>query len=140
MSIDQIQFKVQRQLQSIFGEVQIDSDGNFKFPVESTMGFGSVHQAGDLSVFQVFAPVLFEVPITHELAHYVATEFFMFGNLLLRPADNGRDGNLTFEYRILADNLDESELRIAVSMVCITADDLDDKLQKRFGGKRLSDL
>lgn len=140
MSIDQIQFKVQRQLQSIFGEVQLTSEGSFKFPVESTMGFGQVHEAGEHYIFSVFAPVLIDVPITNELTHYVATEFFMIGGLRLLPADNGREGSLNFEYRILADDLDDSELRVAVSMVCVTADDLDDKLQKRFGGKRVADL
>lgn len=135
-TVDDTRFKVQRMLQSIFGEVTIDGDGDFMFRGDSTMTFGEVLPWGDDDViFNVWAPVLRKVPITNELCRFVATEPFVFGNLVLHEEPDGRSGDLQFQYRILANDIDDSELRMAVLMVAMTADDLDDKLVKRFGGE-----
>jgi hypothetical protein len=140
MSVEQVTMNIQKQLQSIFGEVSLTADGVFKFPFESTVGFGEVHDMGDgLFILNVFAPVLLGVPITNELAHYVATEDHDIGNLRLTPDSDGRTGNLFFQYRLVANDVDPSELRQAVARVVLTANDLDDKLQRRFGGNRMVD-
>jgi hypothetical protein len=44
-----------------------------------------------------------------------------------------------FRYALLADYLDEDELSTAMWSVIGTADELDDELQKQFGGKRWVD-
>lgn len=138
---DEVQFKIQKMLQGWLGSVTIDEDGDFRFPVDSTIGFGRVLDwNGEDFVFNVWAPVLHEVPITNELCHYVATEFFVLGNLAIQEDDSQRTGRLDFQYRILANDIDQSELQAAISAVVGTADDLDDKLQRRFGGKRTADL
>jgi len=46
---------------------------------------------------------------------------------------------LRYKYVLLADFLDEDELSTALWAVIYTADDLDDELQKQFGGKRYID-
>jgi hypothetical protein len=46
---------------------------------------------------------------------------------------------LQFDYTILADYLDPAELVSAVSAVMYTADDLDETVHSRFGGKRYTD-
>jgi hypothetical protein len=46
---------------------------------------------------------------------------------------------LRYKYVLLADFLDEDELSTALWAVIYTADELDDELQKQFGGKRYID-
>jgi hypothetical protein len=48
--------------------------------------------------------------------------------------------NVAFEHNILGDNLDEPELVATVTALISTANNLDDELQKKFGGKRTIDL
>jgi len=135
-TVEETQARIQRMLQSIFGQVQVDKDGDFFFRAESTVAFGQILDWGDDDVvFNVWAPILRNVPITNELCRYVATESFVLGNLILQEGEGGRTGELQFQYRILANDIDESEVQRAVLAVAITADTLDDKLQKRFGGE-----
>jgi len=123
-------------LQSTFGEVRLDSDDDFVFRGDSTMALGQVLPWGDDDViFNLWAPVVRNVPITNELCRFVATEPFTLGNLIIQEEPDGRTGELQFQYRIPANDIDESALRLAVLMVVFTADDLDDKLVKRFGGE-----
>jgi len=135
-TISDVQMNIQRMLQSLFGTVQLDGDGDFVFRAESTLAFGEVLDWGDGDfVFNVWAPVLVDVPITNELCRYVATESFVLGNLRLAEQEDGKTAELQFQYRIIANDIDESELKHAVSAVVLVADDLDDKLVKRFGGQ-----
>ena len=134
-TVDETKIKIQRMLQSLFGSVNLDQDGDFYFRVDSTVAFGRVVDWGDGDViFNVWAPILRDVPITNELCRYVATEGFVLGNLILQESEDGRTGELQFQYRIVANDIDESEVGHAVRAVALTADELDDKLQKRFGG------
>ena len=135
-TVDETRFKIQRMLQSAFGRVELDSDDEFVFRGDSTLALGQVLPYGDDEmIFNVWAPVLLNVPITNELCRFVATESYTVGNLIIREGPDGRSGELQFQYRIRANDIDESALRLAVLMVVFTADDLDDKLVKRFGGE-----
>ena len=135
-TVSEVQGKIQRMLQKLFGSVEIDSDGDFVFKVDSTVAFGRVADWGDGDViFNVYAPVLLDVPITNELCRYVATESFVLGNLILQEASDGRTGELQYHYRIVANDVDESEVRFAVLAVALTADELDGQLVRRFGGR-----
>ena len=59
-------------------------------------------------------------------------------NLVAIHAEDGTI-SLMFRYALLADYLDEDELSTAMWSVIGTADELDDELQKQFGGKRWVD-
>lgn len=140
-TVEDVQRRIQKMLQQWLGKVEIDGDGDFVFAMDSTNAFGSVLDWGDGDVvFSVWALVLVDVPITNELCRYVATEGFVLGNLAVVEGENGGNGRLLFRYRIVANDIDDSELQAAVRAVATVADDLDDKLQKRFGGKRLADV
>ena len=136
-TVDDTQRRIQKMLQEWLGKVEIDGDGDFVFHMESTACFGRVVDWGDGDLlFNAWAPVLLDVPLTNELYKFVATESYDVGNLMLEE-ESGNTGLLKFQYRILANDLDESELKMAVGVVASTADNLDDKLQKRFGGRLL---
>ena len=137
-TVDDTQRRIQKMLHEWLGKVEIDGDGDFVFHMESTACFGRVVDWGDGDLlFNAWAPVLLDVPLTNELYKFVATESYDVGNLMLEESDSGNTGLLKFQYRILANDLDESELKMAVGVVASTADNLDDKLQKRFGGRLL---
>lgn len=87
------------------------------------------------------APVVIGAPDTPELARWVAVEGqqMYFGTAALRPRDGGL-ADVWVHHTLLGDYLDEDELHNATAAVVNTADDWDDELQSRFGGKRVEDL
>ena len=117
-----------------------DDDGAYVFPMESTVAFASLADWGDGDiVLNIFAPVLHQLRPTEALYRYVATESFVFGNLRV-DEDDPNDVTLMFSCRLLANDLDVSELKIGVTCVAGIADRLDNELQPRFGGKRTDQL
>lgn len=140
-TVDQVRSRIQGLIQSWLGSVRVDADNDFIFEVGSSVTVGRVLDWGDGDViFNVFANVLHEVPVSDALFRYVATEPFMLGNLMLFVDEGGRTARLDFNYRLYANDIDLSEVQKAVAAVATTADALDDELQRRFGGKRMTDL
>jgi len=132
--------EVQQMLQQWLGSIEIDQEGDFIIRNGSSVSFGRVVDWGDGDViFSVFCPMLVEVPITPQILEYAATESFMLGHMRVIPDDTGRSGMLQFEYRIVANDIDPSELQAAVTGVASVGDALDDELQGRFGGKKFTD-
>ncbi|MFN7470871.1 MAG: T3SS (YopN, CesT) and YbjN peptide-binding chaperone 1 [Roseiflexaceae bacterium] len=97
---------------------------------------------GQNTVVKVSAPILWNVKRTPVLYEWVATsgQAYMFGRVACNISSQASETNLEFEYNLLGDNLDESELITTVTLLLGTANDLDDELQKKFGGKKTSDL
>jgi len=60
---------------------------------------------------------------------------FMFGKAAYYPEDK----ILTWEHFLLGDFLDKDEFTSACSLMVMTANELDDKLQQEFGGKKFTD-
>lgn len=128
--------KVQKYLTESLGSVSVDQDGDFGIPYGSTVAFVSVNDAfGEHAVVDVWAIVLRDVPLTPELFRFVANKDYRFGDLIVRRNENGL-GRVIFSQGILGDFLDPEELRLAVSAVAVTADELDDEMQARFGGRK----
>lgn len=137
-SIDEVRAKVQRILTSN-GSVRLGRDGEFILDHESASviveveeGFG---EGGTLVSFLV--PMVGKVPLTPALYEWMATEgqdFRIGGTFLLKDEDN-KTGMIFFRYAIVGDDLDESELLAAVYVSLFTCNDLDNNLQKRFGGE-----
>jgi hypothetical protein len=95
---------------------------------------------GTVSWVQISAPILREVPESEELYKWIAVAgtSFRIGCVEAFPEDNGTVF-LRYKYALLADYLDEAELENALYSVLLTADELDDDLQTKFGGKRYVD-
>lgn len=133
--------EIGRALERIFGQVDVDDDGDFVFVEGTAFGWANVYEWGEgSSVFIVHAQVLLNVRLTPELYRYAATEFFMFGCMRVNedPERSGY-GSLIFTDTILANDIDDSEIEAAVALVVMTAADRGPQLKKQFGGKVSSD-
>lgn len=132
--VDETKLKVQAHLTKL-GSPTLDSDGDLSLRHGSTQVFVRVLPFGDdHSIVTVFAPVLLNVPLTPELFEYVATEGgYRFGSLIVVRKDDGL-GRVQMSHTLLGTFLDPDELIVAVSLLANTANDLDDEMQKRFGG------
>lgn len=130
--------KIQRYLTQNFNNITIDRDGDFSLRHESARVFVSAGspKSADWTFASVWSPFLFGVKPTPELFEYVAlhTDDTIFGHLYAHRTEDGV--TLGFSQRLLGDYLDEEELTHAVVAVVTTANDLDDELQAKFGGKR----
>lgn len=118
--------------------VGLDSDADFTLRHGSCRVFVSVWQHDDDTpiVISIHAPLLADVEPSPELFKHVAlhADDNVWGHLHA----NETDGKITlgFSHMLLGDYLDEQELVLAVGAVLGTADELDDELQKLFGGRR----
>jgi hypothetical protein len=147
--------KVSRFAREVFNVVQIDDDGDLVIPYESTKifirvferevsaemeEFWSENQLSRTAVY-VWAPTIFDVKPSNDLYKWVATEGadFFYGHC--KVGSFGENGNVQviFEITLAGDTIDPGELKQALLAVAMTADDLDDELQKKFGGKRVDD-
>ncbi len=62
----------------------------------------------------------------------------LFGKIYWTPDTEGT-GAIVVEHNLLGETLDLDELKHAVVGLAITADNIDDQLQQRYGGKRWVD-
>lgn len=95
---------------------------------------------GIKSFVRISAPMLRNVPESDELYKWIAVEGtgYRIGCVEAFPEEDGTVF-LVYKYSLLADYLDEAELENALWSVLYTADNLDDELQQKFGGKRYVD-
>lgn len=137
--VNTVRSRVQGMLTQI-GNVTLDSDGDYSFGNGSTRVFIRVTELDAFSIVNVYAPVLRAVVLTPDVYKYVAevSDSYTFGHVVLRTDEDGA-GSLYFVHRVLADYLDLEELQRSVLAVASTADELDDQLMARFGGKRFID-
>lgn len=145
-TVDEARQKVQRILASEFNGVMLNDDA-FALRHGSTMVRISVHEFGKdpqgnpASIVHVWAPLAREVEPTPEFYEWVATEGqrFLFGHVsLMKP--EGQPGLLvSFDHALLADYLDPAELVSTIMAMAAIADDLDETMKSRFGGKRYAD-
>lgn len=94
------------------------------------------------SLVRITAPLLRAVDPTPALYEYLAREAprLWFGNIAVWDDEQNKGKlSLTLGHTLLGDYLDEEELRAAMYGILNSADDLDDRMQQRFGGKRWTD-
>jgi hypothetical protein len=148
--------KVTRFAREVFNIVMIDDDGDLRIPYESTKVFIRVIErevAPEREAFwnenqlsrtavMIWAPTIIDVTPTNELYKWVATEGseYFYGNA--RVGQYGDKGNVEviFQVTLPGDTIDPGELKQALISVATVADDLDDELKAKFGGKRIEDL
>lgn len=140
MGIEEIRSKVQRMLIEQLGSVRVGADGYFLLENESAEGWVSVVDWGDGDfIVKVVSPLLRDVELTHELFEWVAVDgqckWFAHARII-RNDQKPTHGLLLWEYDLLGNYLDADELAYTVRAVMIGSNDLDDDLQKRFGGLR----
>jgi len=111
----------------------------FSVPFDSTAVMINVVEQETRTLVMMYVPVLREVPPSAELFKYIAIEGqqYYFGSLRYVP--DVEQGLVSFEQTLLGDYLDADELWTALVALANTGNQLDEELQKRFGGKRLVD-
>jgi hypothetical protein len=149
-TVDQTMMKVQRLLTGPMGlKIQLQGDTiGVVFTDSSTqvhiriLDWGKSKDGEPRSLVRVSSPILRGVTPTPALYEYLAREAprLYFGSIAVWD-DEEEKGKLalTLGHTLLGDYLDEEELKAALFGVLGSADDLDDQLQKRFGGKRWVD-
>jgi len=137
--IDEIQVKVQKYLSKELGNISVDSDGIIEFPFGSTKVTIGVKELMGEIVVEVFSPVifdpkkidgLFEQLNVMNMVSPVTWVYLEFPDMNLVIA----------KYCVLGDFLDFEELKYAISIVCNSADSMDEDMAKTYKAKRFIDL
>ena len=138
MGVDEVRAKVQRILIDQLGSVEVGSDNQFWLYNDSAVGRVDVIDWGDGdTIVQVGAGVIREVPLTPEVFEWVATEgqSYWFAKFrVFRSSDNPSVGILVLQDELLGNSIDPDELMWAARQVMRNANELDEELQKKFGG------
>jgi len=149
-TVDQTMMKVQRLLTGPMNlkiEIQGGTIG-VVFTDYSTqinirvIDWGKAEDGEPRTLVRIVAPLLRGVVPAPALYEYLARETpkLWFGSIAVwdDEKDQGKL-SLTLSHTLLGDFLDEEELSSAMYGVLNSADELDDKMQQRFGGKRWTD-
>src|SRR2546423_3749677 len=133
--------RVTSMLAGIVGRVAPAARGGLSFAYESTRINVDVLPFGDdATVVNVYAITNVDLTPSPELYEFVAThsDDWVFGHIALWEAEG--PAALAFRHTLLADYLDEPELRSAVAAVAVTADEVDDKIKAKFGGRLATEV
>lgn len=117
------------------------TDKGYRFKYESTMVSIEIVPQEDRVLVHLWAWILNDVQESPEVFQWVATSGgdYWMGAVQFVRGGTPAQGLLVFKYTLLGDFLDNEELANAVRAVANTADELDDELQKKFGGERFID-
>ena len=94
----------------------------------------------DKPFVDVSAFVLLGVKDDINLYKYLMTEkSFIFNKWEIEQGEESGTINLFLTARVLIEDLNESELGFAIVSTAVLADDMDEEIQSKFGGKRCLD-
>ena len=145
-TVEETTQKVQRILVDGFNDVRLRKNG-FSLEVGSTAAFVEIQDwtpdkdGNPRTLVYVWAPLGRDVKPTEDLFHWAATDGqqFRFGGVTVIENKEAKTCFIQFDHTIMGDFLDPAELLAAVGAVLYTADDLDETVHTRFGGKRYTD-
>ncbi len=85
------------------------------------------------TIIRVFAITNLDVPVTAELTSYLLQKNleFVFGGFAL----DGKEGAVWFNHNLLGDFAHPEQLEATLGAVASTADQFDDEIKSRFGGR-----
>ena len=140
MSVAEVKEKGQRQLAREFGSISVDRDGDYWVTAGSARVYVSVKEWGERTFVEVFSQTNFGLTSSPELFEWVAKHSaeYRFGHVALVELDDGA-ARIDFRHHLLGDFLDPDELVVAVRAVGLTADEIDDEIKERFGGRLFHD-
>ena len=110
---------------------------SYVLPMGSTYANVNVYAWGDDdATVNVRAYVVLGAEMTSELMMFLLrqNDDFRFGAFGL-----DKDNDIFFEHSIVGSTLDKEELKASVLAVVGTADRFDDEIQRKWGGRRMSD-
>ncbi|HJR46235.1 MAG TPA: YbjN domain-containing protein [Actinomycetota bacterium] len=116
------------------GGYAVDSNGSYVLGLESARVFVVPAWLEDeTTVARVFAVTNLGVPVTAELTSYLLAKNleFVFGGFAL----DVDEGAVWFNHNLLGEHMTPAELEATVGAVASTADQYDDEIKSRFGGR-----
>jgi hypothetical protein len=153
---DEVRTKVLGYTKEIFSWAELDPDGDISFEFQSTKvwidvvkmsrpeglkvkEFVTEHQLPSTLV-RIRAVLVADVPRSPALFQYVATDARRnLGSINVVLDDEGTC-DLFFMYTLAGDDITSGELKHAVFIVATVANQLDDEVQQKFGGKRWTEI
>ena len=139
--------KVQRILVGEFNDVRLTKGGGFSVPLGSSTAFveptdwAPDKDGNARSLVRIWAPLGRDVTPTPELYRWAATDgqHLWFGRVAVREGKDGAPALVVLDHTLLGDYIDPEEVVSAVYAVMSSADELDEVVRERFGGKRYTD-
>lgn len=131
--------KVRRWLQELFGEMVAAPQDKpyFLLSVGSTTTIINVSPWGDNdSVINAKAPVAYNSGLNFDLLYFLLKQNSSYG---FGAFSVDESGTIYFQHTIVGSWCDKEELKASVVSVMTTADEFDDFIVNRWGGKRLVD-
>jgi hypothetical protein len=116
------------------GGPEVDTDGDYTFTFQTTRVWIAPRALpGGLLVVRVLAVTNVDIEPTPQLGLFLAETNFLlpFGRLSLDP----RQRAVWFEESLLGEHFADEELRVVVKIVASTADQLDERIARLFGGR-----
>lgn len=126
--------KIEASLAGMVDGYATDDHGNYVLGLESARVFVvPAWLEGDKTVIRVFAITNLDVPVTADLTQYLLEKNmeFVFGGFAL----DVENGAVWFNHNLLGDFVAPEELEATMSAVAHTADQYDDEIKGRFGGR-----
>jgi hypothetical protein len=104
--------------------------------------FGSMDERLPQVLVHIECPLLIDVKPTPELLEWVARNATKrwFGAVSLGDGPGDDTVHLSLMHTLVGDTIDPMELALPLLLMLKSADELDDELQARFGGKRMADV
>jgi hypothetical protein len=126
-------------MKDLFGEatVAFEDEPLFIITIGSAVASTKVIPWGDdEALITTRAYVVTDIEITPELTYYLlrANDGIFFGRFAL-----DREDDIVFEHSLVGSSCDQVELKHSVTTVVRLADDYDDEIVARWGGKRALD-
>ena len=119
-----------------YGEPQQVRESSLTYVNGSTFVLVQVSPVGENVMVIVGSPIGHDVPVTGELAKHLLLEHdYNFGMPSMSINDDGKTATVMLRTTLIGNELDKNELYTAVELISNTADDVDDKLVQRFGGR-----
>ena len=126
--------KIESSLSAMVDGYAADEHGNYVLGLESARVFVvPAWVEGDKTVIRVFAITNLDVPVTADLTQYLLEKNmeFVFGGFAL----DVENGAVWFNHNLLGDFVAPEELEATMAAVAHTADQFDDEIKGRFGGR-----
>ena len=136
VTISETRDRVSSMLANLVGRVELSADGAMSFPYESTRVYVEVRPWGESStVVNIYSITNVALTPTPELYEYVAvhSDDWWFGHLGMKV--QGDVALVHLSHALLGDFLDQDELHAAVGGVALVANQIDDEIKSRFGGR-----
>ena len=153
---DDVKKKVFEFTKEIFSWAELDPDGDVTFEFQSTKVWIDVVKMSrpdgikikefvvehelPVTLVRIRAVLVADVPRSPALFQYVATDARRnLGSINVVLDDEGTC-DLFFMYSLAGDDITAGELKHAAFIVATVANQLDDEIQQKFGGKRWAEI